>query len=151
MTNNSGSHLALADTSLLIPIFCVFVLLLVLAPSSDAKQLEFYEERGSKFSKTENQSMKNKNLRNAVVRDPLSDGCIAACDNVKKHTSEAIPSEMPRQDFNMGTRLNEEKVDHQHPAVLGSSTKTDDAVGTSTVHGDAGNIHVKEEVFFIVA
>ncbi|XP_048319764.2 uncharacterized protein LOC107403796 isoform X1 [Ziziphus jujuba] len=112
----------------------------VLTPSSDAKQLEFYEDRGLKFSKTEIQSMKNKNLRDAVVREPLSDGCPAACDNAKKHTSE-----VPRHDFNMATGQNEEKVDNQHPAVLGSSPKTDDAVATSAEHGDAGNIHVKEE------
>lgn len=123
----------------------------MLTPSSDAKQLEFYEDRGSKFSKTEIQSMKNKNLRDAVVREPLSDGCPAACDNAKKHTSEAMPSEVPRHDFNMATGQNEEKVDNQHPAVLGSSPKTDDAVATSAEHGDAGNIHVKEEVYCFVA
>lgn len=121
-----------------------------MTPSSDAKQLEFNEDRGSKCLKTDVQSTKNNNLRDAVVRESLSDGFLSSYDNVEKHSSEALPSEMSRQDFPMGTGLSEDKDGHQLPVVPGSSPKTSDAVATFIKHDDSGNVHLKEEVYVIL-
>lgn len=117
-------------------------LLLVFTPTSDAKQLEFYEDRAPKFPKGEIQSMKNKNLKETTVKEPTSNPHLAAHGNVEKHSTEALSSDVSRQDLPIGTGLKEEKIDHQHPAVLESSPKEDDAVGSSVQRDN-----VKEEVF----
>lgn len=129
---------------------CVFILLLALTPSSDAKQLEFYEDRSPKCLKTDVQSRKNNSLKDAVVRESVSDGILAACDNVEKNSSEALPSEMSREDVQVGTGLNEDKVGYQLPVAPGSSPKTSDAVATLIGHTDAGNLFLKEEVYVVL-
>ncbi|XP_024023816.1 dentin sialophosphoprotein isoform X2 [Morus notabilis] len=112
----------------------------VFTPTSDAKQLEFYEDRAPKFPKGEIQSTKNKNLKETTIKEPTSNPHLAAHGNVEKHSTEALSSNVSRQDFPIGTGLKEEKIDHQHPAVLESSPKEDDAVGSSVQRDN-----VKEE------
>lgn len=137
---------------LLIPIFVDFIfffLLLVFTPTSDAKQLEFYEDRAPKFPKGESYIARNKNLKETVVRDPASDRYLVPHVNVGKHSTEALSSDMSGQDVSIGTGLKEEKIGHQLPAVLESSPKTDDAAGSSAGHDNAGKLCIKEEVPFI--
>ncbi|PON73503.1 Autoimmune regulator [Parasponia andersonii] len=117
----------------------------VFTPTSDAKQLEFYEDRAPKFPKGESHTTKNKHLKETVVREPTSDRRLVPHGNVGKHSSEALSSDMSRQDFAIGTGLKEDKNGHQLPAVLESSPKTDDAVGSSAGHGNAGKLRVKDE------
>lgn len=100
--------------------------------------------------KTDVQSRKNNSLKDAVVRESVSDGILAAYDNVEKNSSETLPSEMSREDVQVGTGLNEDKVGHQLPVAPGGSPKTSDAVATLIVHADAGNLCLKEEVYVVL-
>ncbi|KAL5551500.1 hypothetical protein UlMin_001676 [Ulmus minor] len=117
----------------------------VFTPTSDAKQLEFCEDRGPKFSKAEIQSMKNKNPSENMVREPSSDRYLAVQDNVEKHSVEAISLDMSRQDFPTEIGLKEDKVGHQLPVGLEVTPGTIDVVAPSIEHNNAGKCHVKDE------
>ena len=118
-------------------------------PTSDAKQLEFYGDRAPKFPKGESHSTKNKNLKETVVREPTPDRYSVPHGNVGKNSSETLSSDMSKQDLSIGTGLKEDKNGHQLPALLESSPKTDDAVGSSDAHDNAGKLGIKEEVLVI--
>ncbi|XP_062074710.1 uncharacterized protein LOC133778718 [Humulus lupulus] len=117
----------------------------VFTPTSDAKQLEFYEDRAPKFSKGESQSTKSKNLKETVGREPTSDRRLVLHSNPGKHSTEVLSSDMSRQDFSVRTGLKEDKIGHQLPAVLERSPKHDDAVGSSSGHDNTGKLHIKAE------
>uniref|UniRef100_A0A803PPA8 Zinc finger PHD-type domain-containing protein n=1 Tax=Cannabis sativa TaxID=3483 RepID=A0A803PPA8_CANSA len=116
----------------------------VFTSTSDAKQLQFYEDRAPKFSKGESHSTKNKNLKETVVRDPASDGRLAH-GNAGKHSTEVLSSDISTQDFSIRTGSKEEKVGHQFPAVIERSPKGDGAVGSSSGHDNTGKLHMKAE------
>lgn len=61
-------------------------------PTSDAKQLEFYEDRGAKSFRTDIRSVKSRNLRDTVAVEPISDCRIAVSkiDEVPKNDVTAI-------------------------------------------------------------
>lgn len=129
---------------MLIPIFLFPFLLLVFTPTSDAKQLEFNEDRAPKFHKGEIPSTKNKNLKETTIKEPTPDPHLAANGNIEKHSTKASSSDVSRQDFSTGTKLKEEKTDNHHSAALEISSKVDDGVGSSFQHDN-----VKEEVLFV--
>ncbi|KAK6250895.1 hypothetical protein SCA6_004900 [Theobroma cacao] len=126
----------------------------VFRPSSDAKQLEFYEDRGSKSFKMDVQSVKNKNLRDGVLQEPTSDGNVALNHAIerpqnnlvaKERASEASTSSMSGHDCSIRFELKEEKVDHQIPAAMKSSPATEDVVALPLEHKDPGITPVIEE------
>ena len=130
-------------------------LLLAFTPTS-----EFYEDRGPKFIKDDIKSIKNKNLKDAVVPEHIPDGYLAVDNNVEelknnlsatKHSSEALPSDLPRCVLSSGAVLKEEKDGHQVPPVVESSPGTVVGVGSSLENIDAVGVPIKEEVWFIAA
>lgn len=112
----------------------------VFTPTSDAKQLEFYEDRAPKFPKGEIPSTKNKNLKETTIKEPTPDPHLAANGNIERHSTKASSSDVSRQDFSIGTKLKEEKNDNHHCAAQEISSKVDDGVGSSFQHDN-----VKEE------
>ncbi|KAA8526080.1 hypothetical protein F0562_007820 [Nyssa sinensis] len=92
--------------------------------SSDAKQLEFYEDRGPEVLRIDTPGIKNGNLRDTEAEDPLSDEII----------------------FHVGARPREDKAGHQVSARIESSPKTVDGVASFSEHTDFGSISVKKEV-----
>ncbi|KAM5571355.1 hypothetical protein ABKV19_011787 [Rosa sericea] len=102
----------------------------VFTPSSDAKQLEFSEDRGPKISKADVQSMKYKKSSNSVVREPAPNVSLATDYTVEKHSSEVLLSDRSKR---IDDGLKEDKVEHQVSAVPGhmTITKMDDAAVAS--------------------
>ena len=117
-------------------------------PTSDAKHLAFYEDRASKFPKGEVQIIKNKNLREAAVKEPTSDRNVAAPSNVKNHSKETLSADISVEDCSAGTGPREDKTGTLLPALPESSPKVDDAVGLVGGQSDSGKMRIKEEVFF---
>lgn len=120
----------------------------MLTPPSDAKHLAFYEDRASKFSKGEVQITKNRNLREAVVKEPTSDRHVGAPSNVKHHSKETLPAEISVEDCAAGAGPREDKIGPLFTALPESSPKVDDAVGLVGGQNDARKTRIKEEVLF---
>ncbi|KAL6280727.1 hypothetical protein ACE6H2_017608 [Prunus campanulata] len=116
----------------------------VFTPPSDAKQLEFSEDRGPKTSKADIQSMKNKKLSDSVVREPAAP---AANSSVEKNSSEAVISDISKHKLSFGDGLKDDKVGQQVPAVQGNITltKPDDAVMPLLENNDDATDHVNPE------
>ncbi|XWS61507.1 hypothetical protein CRYUN_Cryun07bG0131200 [Craigia yunnanensis] len=115
----------------------------VFRPSSDAKQLEFYEDTGLKSFKTDIQSVKNKNLKDSVLQEPASDGNLALNHAVERpknnlegreRTPVASTSGMSGHDFPIRIEAKEEKADHQFPTAMMSSPKAEDLVALPLEH-----------------
>ncbi|XVF10291.1 hypothetical protein REPUB_Repub07fG0170000 [Reevesia pubescens] len=126
----------------------------VFRPSSDAKQLVFYEDRGPMSFKTDAQNVKNKNLKDSVLQEPISDGNLALNHAVERpknnlggreRASEASTSGMSGHDCSIRIEANEEKADHQFAAAMKSSPKTEDIVALPLQHKYYGITPVKEE------
>ncbi|OMP02789.1 Zinc finger, PHD-type [Corchorus olitorius] len=107
----------------------------VFRTGSDAKQLEFYEDRGSKSIKTDIQSVKNKNSKDGVLQDPTLDGNFALNHTIerpknsfvgKERALDASTSGMSGHDGLIRSELKEEKADHHFPPSMESSPKTED-------------------------
>ncbi|XWS48721.1 hypothetical protein CRYUN_Cryun13aG0100700 [Craigia yunnanensis] len=115
----------------------------VFRPSSDAKQLEFYEDRGPKSFKTDVQSVKNKNLKDSVLQEPTSDGNLASNHAVERpknnlgrreQASEASTSGMSGHDCPTRIEAKEEKADYELPTAMKSSGKAEDLVSLPLEH-----------------
>lgn len=122
-------------------------------PSSDAKQLEFYEDRGPKSSKTGIQNMKNKNLPEDVQRESISNCHLSVDHGVDKHKNDLAADERPLDAFSTDTsRPHSASVDGREQEMAGhhikGSPKTDGISGSMSEHNDARNISVKQEVCF---
>lgn len=124
------------------------------APTSDAKQLEFYEDRGPKFIKDDTRSGKNKDLKAAVVSDHVPDGSLAVDNNIEepnnnlpasKHHSEALPSDLSRCVLSSGAVQKGAKEGQIISTAIGSSRKTVGGVAASIENMDADDVPVKEE------
>lgn len=149
---DGAPHHALVDMRLLTPTFLFSSLLLAFTPTSDAKQLEFYEDRGSKFIKDETKSIKNKNLKGTVVPEHVPDGNLTVENNVEElknnlaaiaHSPEALTSDFPRCASSAGAGLKGEKDGNQVPIAVESSPKTADGAASLLEN----NVPVKEEVW----
>ncbi|PKI64378.1 hypothetical protein CRG98_015238 [Punica granatum] len=99
----------------------------VFTPTSDAKQLEFYEARGARSFKTDIRSVKNRNLRDTVAVEPTSDCRIAVSktDEIPKNDVAAtmcVPegslSELTNHDQDV---LVKDKIPHNVSGVNGSA------------------------------
>lgn len=128
-------------------------------PTSDAKQLEFYEDRGPKSSKTDIQIIKNKNVREDVHHEPMSDGLPAdntGADRSKTNLAanecplEALSSDVTRHFPLNGDGLKEEMIGHQLPAASKSSLAIDDIARSMLEDNDTRNVSSKQEVYFLV-
>ncbi|XP_059662126.1 uncharacterized protein LOC132308141 [Cornus florida] len=123
--------------------------------SSDAKPLEFYEDRGAKVLKTDTQNTKKENSVGTMLEGPLSDGCYALNNDVNKPTnnlafgenpSEVFSSDVSRHKFSTRTRSKEDKAGQQFSAVIVGSPKTDDEVVSLSERTDHRSVPIKEEV-----
>lgn len=112
-------------------------------PSSDAKQLEFYEDRGPKSSKTGIQNLKNKNLPEDVHWESISNCYLSVDNGVDKHKNDLAANEHPLDAFSTDTsRPNFANVDGLEQVMAGHHIK-----GSPNID-DARNISVKQEVCF---
>ncbi|GMJ06304.1 hypothetical protein like AT1G32810 [Hibiscus trionum] len=126
----------------------------VFRPSCDAKQLEFYEGRVPKSYTTDVQSGKNKNLKDGVLQEPISDGNLALNHAVERpknnswgreRASEVVTSILSGHD-SIRDHGKEEKVDDQFPTAMTSTPKTEDLVQVPLARKYAGITPAKEEV-----
>lgn len=126
-------------------------------PTSDAKPLEFYEDRGPQSSKTDIQNMKNKNLPEDVHRESVSDGHLSLDDGVDKPKSELATNEHPLDTFSSDASrpdssnvdgVEEEMAGHQVPSAIKNSPTIDNVSGSMLEHNDNKSITVKQEVCF---
>ncbi|GKV04038.1 hypothetical protein SLEP1_g16255 [Rubroshorea leprosula] len=116
--------------------------------TSDAKKLEFYEDRGPKSSKTDVQSAKTKHFKDNPLEEQISDGNLPLHGNnlvAVVRCSKASPSDMSGHNFAISAEMKEDKAGHQLPAVIKSSPKTENFVALPIGNGDSGSIAAKEE------
>ncbi|XVE58172.1 hypothetical protein DITRI_Ditri04bG0149100 [Diplodiscus trichospermus] len=106
----------------------------VFRPSSDAKRLEFYEDRDQKSFKTDVQCVKNKTLKDRVLQEPATDGNLALNHGVERWKNnlggrervlEASTSVVSGHDCPIKLEEMEEKADYQFPTAMKSSAKAD--------------------------
>jgi hypothetical protein len=114
--------------------------------------LAFYGDRGPKVFKDGIRSIKNKNLKDTVVRDHISNdsfavGTIMEVSNnnltTTEESSEALYPKKSRRSHSAGDVLAEEKTGHK---VLEMSSKTDDAVTSVLKHTYLENASAKKKV-----
>lgn len=151
---DGAPHLGVVDM-LLLTLFSLP--LLAFTPTSDAKQLEFSEDRGPKFIKDDIRSIKSKNLKDTGVQEHVPDGYVAVDNNVEelknnlaaiKNTSEALPSDLPNCALSSGADLKEKKDIHQVHIAVKIRPETVDGVGYLLQENAAGGIPEKEEVWY---
>ncbi|XP_057732162.1 uncharacterized protein LOC130947476 isoform X1 [Arachis stenosperma] len=121
-------------------------------PTSDAKPLEFYEDRGLKVSKDDTRSMKNKNSKDIVVQEHISNDCFAAGTIMEEPTnnmattedsSEPLYADTARHNFSIGDVLPEEKAGNRGPSLVEMPSKPDDAVTSVLKHNGVANASSK--------
>lgn len=126
--------------------------------TSDAKQLEYYEDRSSKLPKI-NQSSNKGNSRDILAHDPASDSCHVVDSNADKpddtlvaaeHHSESFPLDAPRHDCPVEGSLGKDKTELQVPMLSEISLKTD-IVSSTLEYISVESVPVKEEVCFYMA
>ncbi|KAI5394816.1 uncharacterized protein LOC127098422 [Lathyrus oleraceus] len=120
--------------------------------TSDAKQLPFYGGRGPKVFKDDIRNIKNKNVKDSVARDHISNDSFAGGiimeasinNNVTttEESSEALYPNKTRQSHSAGDVLVEGKTGHK---VLEMSSKTDDAVTSVLKHTYLENASAKKK------
>ncbi|KAK4262968.1 hypothetical protein QN277_028452 [Acacia crassicarpa] len=123
-------------------------------PTSDAKQLEFYEDRGLKNFKTDTWSVKSKTLKDIVVQEHVSNN-YAVVDTIMEEpninsaatedSSEALYPDTARHSFSVGREIAAEKTENKAPSVSEISSKTDDNISPYLKNNSAGNASIKEE------
>ncbi|KAF9667055.1 hypothetical protein SADUNF_Sadunf16G0293100 [Salix dunnii] len=122
--------------------------------TSDAKPLEFYEERALKSFKSELQSDKNKNLKDTDIQEQKSNSYIAVENVAEKLKNNLAVVELPldalspnisRPDYLTGAGLKEEKSSHEVLVAVESSPKVFNAVASAPEHDDCGRVPVKQE------
>lgn len=128
----------------------------MVTPTADGKQLEFCEDRGSKIFKADTRSIKNKNLKDMVVQEHVSDDHVAVDTTMEEpnnnlttteDSSEPLYPDMTKHGVSVGDVVAEEKASHKTPTLVEMSSKTDDAVTSSLKQNYVGNASVKEKVW----
>lgn len=114
--------------------------------------MEFYEDRGPKVFKADTRSTKNKNLKDIVVQDHISNDSFAV-DTIMEEpnnnlttteeSSEALYPNATRLSLSVGDVLAEEKTGHKFVEM---SFKTDDAVTSVLKHNPIAHASVKKKV-----
>lgn len=113
--------------------------------------MEFYEDRGPKILKADTRSLKNKNLKDKVVQEHISndftvDTIVEEPSNnltATEESSEALYPKMARRSLSDGDALAEEKTGRKSVEM---SSKTDDAVTSALKHNCVEIASVKEKV-----
>ncbi|KAF2313548.1 hypothetical protein GH714_011587 [Hevea brasiliensis] len=122
--------------------------------TSDAKPLEFYEDRGPKSIKSDSQSIDNKNLRDSMIQENESDCYISVGNGVQKSknsvaviecSSEVLSAAISRHNFPSGTGLDEGKVSHEGLEAFECSPKVDNAATSVPEQSDDGRIPAEQE------
>ncbi|KAL6979387.1 hypothetical protein U1Q18_021052 [Sarracenia purpurea var. burkii] len=108
---------------------------------SNAKQLEFFEDRDPKIVKTDTQSTKN-----ADFRDTLPNNSLPANHHVVEHPSDVLVSDVSGHNFPTRASSLEEKFGNQVSARTEDSSKIDEGMASLLERNDPGNVPVKEEV-----
>nr|XP_034903796.1 uncharacterized protein LOC118040859 isoform X2 [Populus alba] len=113
--------------------------------TSDAKPLEFYEDRTPKSFKGEHQGNKSKHLRDSGIQEQKSDSYIAVENGVEKpnlavveQSSEALSLDISRPHSSTGAGLEEEKSSHDVVVAVESSPKESNVVASAPEHNDCG-------------
>lgn len=117
--------------------------------------MDFYEDRGPKILKADTRSIKNKNLKESVVQECVSDDYLAA-DTIMEEpnnnltttedSSEPLYPDTTRHGVSVVDVPAEEKPNHKPPTVVEMSSKTDDAVTSVLKQNNVGNASTKEKV-----
>ncbi|XP_022736063.1 uncharacterized protein LOC111289352 isoform X2 [Durio zibethinus] len=111
-------------------------------------------DRDPKAFKTDGQIVKNKNLKDSVLLEPTSDGNLGSNHAVERpknnlwgreRASEVSTSGMSGHDCSIRSEANEEMADHEFPAAIMSSPKTEDLVALPLEHKNSGISPIKEE------
>jgi hypothetical protein len=114
--------------------------------------LAFYGDRGPKVFKDDIRSIKNKNLKDTVVQDHISNDSFAVGTTMEvsnnnltttEESSEALYPKKTRRSHSAGDVLAEEKTGNK---VLEMSSKTDDAVTSVLKHTYLENASAKKKV-----
>ncbi|OIW21571.1 hypothetical protein TanjilG_06334 [Lupinus angustifolius] len=123
-------------------------------PASDAKQLESCEERGLKILKADTQSIKNKNVKDTVVKEHYSNDHFVV-DTIMEEpnnnmattegSSDALHPDTSRHDFSVGDALAEEKTGHKAPGLVEMPSKMDHTVTSVLKPDSVGNASIKEK------
>ncbi|KAE9589685.1 hypothetical protein Lal_00000114 [Lupinus albus] len=123
-------------------------------PASDAKQLESCEERGLKILKADTRSIKNKNVKDAVVQEHISNNHFVM-DTITEEpnnnmattegSSDALHPDTPRHDFSVGDALTEEKTGHKTPSLVEMPSMMDDTITSVLKPDSVGNASIKEK------
>ncbi|XP_022640984.1 uncharacterized protein LOC106771920 isoform X3 [Vigna radiata var. radiata] len=126
----------------------------VFTTTGDAKQVDFYEDRGPKILKADTRSIKNKNLKETVVQECVSDDYLAV-DTIMEEpnnniattedSSEPLYPDTTRHGVSVVDVPAEEKPNHKPPTVVEMSSKTDDAVTSALKQNNVGNASAKEK------
>lgn len=119
--------------------------------------MPFYGGRGPKVFKDDIRNIKNKNVKDSVARDHISNDSFAGGiimeasinNNVTttEESSEALYPNKTRQSHSAGDVLVEGKTGHK---VLEMSSKTDDAVTSVLKHTYLENASAKKKVCFFL-
>lgn len=106
--------------------------------------------------KADARSIKNKNLKDMVVQEHVSDDPVAV-DTIMEESnnnltttedsSEPLYPDMTKHGVSVGDVVAEEKASHKTPTLVEMSSKTDDAVTSSLKQNYVGNASVKEKVW----
>ncbi|KAJ6332611.1 hypothetical protein OIU77_008639 [Salix suchowensis] len=115
--------------------------------TSDAKPLEFYEDRTSKSFKGELQGNKNKHSRDSGIQEQESDSYVAVENDVEKpnlavveQSSEAMSLDMSRPDSSTGAGLEKEKSCHDVLVAVESSPKESNVLASAQEHNECGKL-----------
>lgn len=113
--------------------------------------MAFYGDRGPKVFKDDIRSIKNKNLKDTVVQDHISNDSFAVGTTIEvsnnnltttEESSEALYTKKTRRSHSAGDVLAEEKTGNK---VLEMSSKTDDAVTSVLKHTYLENASAKKK------
>ncbi|KAF8413398.1 hypothetical protein HHK36_001379 [Tetracentron sinense] len=130
-------------------------------PANDAQKSEFHEDGGFKVAKTRFQDTRNEERNDAVLPEPVSDGCLEATSNVDKpkiakaHSSGGFSHDTSRHIFPILTVFKEDKVDNRVPTrtetdIVVSLLESNDVRSFALKHEDVnmafdGLDHLNEE------
>lgn len=110
--------------------------------------MEFYEDRGPKVFKADTRSTKNKNLKDIVVQDHISNDSFAVDTIMEEPNNNLTTTEESSEAlYPNATRLSlsvlaEEKTGHKFVEI----SKTDDAVTSVLKHNPIAHASVKKKV-----
>ncbi|XP_038687353.1 uncharacterized protein LOC119986742 isoform X2 [Tripterygium wilfordii] len=123
--------------------------------TSEAKQVEFHEDRGPKYIKTNGQCNKDKRLRDTVTQEPVSDNHLAVDNGAKEpktkltaieSSSEGLSSDISVRNASIEAVKEEDNaMVHQSSALIDNPSRNADSAPSLLKTNDVGHISVKQE------